>query len=170
MGPRSIFTLLFTPTIYFPSLLSKFHFYLLRWSFVNDKARGNDNSSVLVGSKVICCCVQVHVKRRDTYLYFLRVLRRKTLVSSPREIAATLHLNLPLGVTNDGRQAIKQFLAPLPGNPVYKIGELHTIFYICFLVLLVYLSIFTFVSLIKNTKNTCCYYGFQWKHQVVWLY
>src|ERR1044071_5769749 len=45
-----------------------------------------------------------------------------------------------------------QFLAPLPGTPVYKIGELHTIFYLLFLVLLVYLSVFTFVSLIKNTK------------------
>src|SRR3954467_12185450 len=50
---------------------------------------------------------------------------------------------------------IKQFLAPLPGILVYKIGELHTIFYLCFLVLLVYLSVFNFVSLIKNTKNTC---------------
>src|SRR3954471_4574808 len=47
-----------------------------------------------------------------------------------------------------------QFLASLSGTLVYKIGELHTIFYLCFLVLLVYLSVFTFVSLIKNTKNT----------------
>ena len=38
-------------------------------------------------------------------------------------------------------------------TPVYKIGELQTIFYLCFLVLLVYLSVFTFVSLIKNTKK-----------------
>ena len=38
------------------------HFYLLRWSFVNDKAGGIDNSSVLVGCIVICCCVQVQVK------------------------------------------------------------------------------------------------------------
>src|SRR3954465_8815180 len=37
-------------------------------------------------------------------------------------------------------------------TPVSKIGELHTIFYLCFLVLLVYFSVFTFVSLIKNTK------------------
>src|SRR3954471_13275306 len=69
----------------------------------------------------------------------------------------------------------RKFLAPLPGTegatsrrvptianlrsrcrtPVYKIGELHTIFYLCFLVLLVYLSVFTFMSLSKNTKNTC---------------
>src|ERR1043165_3345426 len=53
-GPRSIFTSLFTPTIYF-------QLYLLRLSFVNDKAGGIDNSSVLVGSKVICS-VQVHVQ------------------------------------------------------------------------------------------------------------
>src|SRR3954464_12636940 len=45
-----------------------------------------------------------------------------------------------------------KFLAPLPGTPVYKIGELHTIFYLFFLVLFVYLPVFTFVSLIKNTK------------------
>src|ERR1043165_3452299 len=71
--------------------------------------------------------------------------------------------------------ASSKFLAPLPGTQgatsrrvptianlrsrcrtlVYKIGELHTIFYLCFLVLLVYLSVFTFMSLIKNTKNTC---------------
>ena len=31
------------------------------WSFVNYKAGGIDNLSVLVGSKVICICVQVHV-------------------------------------------------------------------------------------------------------------
>src|SRR4051812_24710836 len=63
------------------------------------------------------------------------------------------------GLTNKGREAYlsrasKQFLAPFLGTPVYKIGELHTIFYLCFLVLLVYLSVFTFVCLIKNTKNT----------------
>src|SRR4051812_7834919 len=46
-------------------------------------------------------------------------------------------------------------MAPLPGTQVYEIGELHTIFYLCFLVLLVYLSVFTFVSLIKNTKIVC---------------
>src|SRR3954469_24979095 len=52
-----------------------------------------------------------------------------------------------------GEKPSRQFMAPLPGTPVYKIGELHTIFYLCFLVLLVYLSVFTFVSLIKNTKK-----------------
>src|SRR3954469_24663741 len=45
--------------------------------------------------------------------------------------------------------SIKKFLAPLRGTPVYKIGELHTIFYLCFLVLLVYLSVFSFVSYTK---------------------
>src|SRR3954471_2034830 len=46
-----------------------------------------------------------------------------------------------------------KFLAPLSGTRVYKIGELHTIFYLCFLVLLVYLSVFAFVSFTKNTKK-----------------
>src|SRR4051812_10502617 len=52
-----------------------------------------------------------------------------------------------------GEKPSKQFLAPLPETPVYKIGELHTIFYLCFLVLLVYLSVFTCVSFIKNKKK-----------------
>src|SRR3954465_10544683 len=51
-------------TVYILSLLfSCYHYhYLLRLSFVNRKAGGIDNSSVLVGSKVICICVQVQVK------------------------------------------------------------------------------------------------------------
>ena len=51
------------------------------------------------------------------------------------------------------RSTSSKFLAPLPGTPIYKIGELHTIFYLCFLVLLVYLSVFAFVSFTKNTKK-----------------
>ena len=39
-----------------------------------------------------------------------------TLVSSPREIAATLHLNLPLGVTNKGREAIKAISGAVVGD------------------------------------------------------
>src|ERR1041385_2635004 len=50
----------------------------------------------------------------------------------------------------------KKFLAPLPGTPHFKIGELHTIFYLCFfLVLLVYLSVFSLVSYMKNHKSSC---------------
>ena len=41
----------------------------------------------------------------------------------------------------------------MPGTPVYKIGELHTIFYLCFLVLLVYFSVFVLESFTKNTKK-----------------
>src|ERR1043165_1805286 len=51
-----------------------------------------------------------------------------------------------------GEKPSSKFLAPLLGTPVYQIGELHTIFYLCFLVLLVYLLVFTFVSLIKIPK------------------
>src|SRR3954466_2433633 len=61
-----------------------------------------------------------------------------------------------------------KFLAPLPGTPSDKIGELPTTFYLYFLVLLVYLSVFIFVSFIKNYKKIChasCYYGFLLKTQ-----
>src|SRR4051812_23953293 len=67
--------------------------------------------------------------------------------------------HLPLGVTNEGREAIiisralSKFLAPLSRTPIFKIGELQTIFYLCFLVLLVYLPIFILVSFIKNHKK-----------------
>ena len=80
--------------------------------------------------------------------------------------------NLPPGVTNEGLEAkflsrcwgsksipvnysayIKQFLAPLSGTPVYKIGELHTIFYLLFLVLLVYLPVLPLCPLSKVPKN-----------------
>src|SRR4051812_5177865 len=49
-----------------------------------------------------------------------------------------------------------QFFAPLPVTLVYKIGDFHTIFYLCFLVLLVYLSVFAFVSYTKKSKKIVC--------------
>ena len=52
----SVYTLNLLPVLTFSC-----HYYLLRWSFVNIKDGGIDNSSVLVGSKFICFCVQVHV-------------------------------------------------------------------------------------------------------------
>src|ERR1041385_1246507 len=83
-GPRSIFTLLFTLPIYFQHLLFRYYHYHypVRLCFVNNKAGGIDNSSELVGSKVICICVQVQVKLATevvngaiihftTYLYLL---------------------------------------------------------------------------------------------------
>src|SRR3954465_6192714 len=105
--------------------------------------------------------------RRCHLLVFLRVLLETNLGIFTEGNLLLSTSNLPLGVTNEEscHSVSSIFLAPLPGTPVYKIGELHTIFYLCFLVLLVYFSVFTFVSLIKNTKNTCyfsccCYYGF----------
>src|ERR1041385_4300333 len=82
-GPRSIFILLFTLPIYFQSLLSVITIIIpCVLSFVNNKAGGIDNSSELVGSKVICIYVQVQVKLEievvngaivhfTTYLYLL---------------------------------------------------------------------------------------------------
>src|ERR1041384_8036922 len=94
-------------------------------------------------------------------LYHLHVslgvllVRYSTLASSLRETCCYTASHLPLWVTNEEscHSVSSEFLAPLPGTPVYKIGELHIIIYLFFLVLLVYLSVFTFVSLIKNTKN-----------------
>src|SRR4051812_341870 len=65
----------------------------------------------------------------------------------------------------------KQFLALLPGTPLFKIGELHTIFYLCFLFLLVYLSVFALVSFIKNQKNSYLAFSFPFylvKHVRMW--
>ena len=195
-GPQSIFTLLFTPSIYFQSFTFISTFYLCVWSFVNDKAGGIDNSSELVGSKVICF-VQVQVKLTTSRLWTAPLFAlppivfiaesywRQTLVSLLREITATLHLKPSTwGNQRGARSHQANFWRHCRGlkggtstrvlttanfwrrcqTPVSKIGELHTIFYLCFLVLLVYFTVFTFVFLIKNTKNTCCYYGFQWKH------
>src|SRR3954470_7289714 len=54
MGPRSIFPILFTPLIYFFVAITIIIIPCVL-SFVNNKAGGIDNLSVLVGSKVICC-------------------------------------------------------------------------------------------------------------------
>src|ERR1041385_977920 len=58
------------------------------------------------------------------------------------------------GLPTKGKKPSSEFLAPLPGTPSAKIGELHTTLYLCFLVLLVYLSVFIFVSFIKNYKKS----------------
>src|SRR4051812_41395042 len=74
----------------------------------------------------------------DTFLYFLQRRRRQTLVSSSRETCCCSTSKPSTWGNQQGRVTfvtlrIKKFLAPLPGTPVYKIGELHTIFYLCFL-------------------------------------
>src|SRR4051812_20370306 len=71
-GPRSIFTSLFTPSIYFQSLLS-FELLSLALILCKKKAGGIDNSSVLIRSKVTCCvCRSRSISGAvDTYLSFL---------------------------------------------------------------------------------------------------
>ena len=69
-------------------------------------AGGIDNPSVLVGSKVICCCVQVHVNHIiscavNTYLYLCESYWSQTLVSLLREICRYAASHLPLGVTSE---------------------------------------------------------------------
>src|SRR4051812_7401429 len=78
-----------------------------------------------------------YLKRRvshfTTYLYLLESRWFDKPGLNRGKYSSTLHLNFPLGVTNEGRElssllASIKFLAPLPGTPVYKIGKLHTIF------------------------------------------
>src|ERR1041385_6789577 len=110
-----------------------------------------------VGSKVNCvvCRSASGAPLTPTYHRWSPTGRYSTSVSSPRETCCYAASYLPLGVTNEGREAIlspvsSEFLAPLPGTPSDKIGEFPTTFYLYFLVLLVYLSVFIFVSYIKN--------------------
>src|SRR3954470_5033491 len=100
-GPRSIFTPLFTPSIYFQFLFSV---ALLSLSLILCKQQAGeiDNSSVLVGSKVICFCVQV-----TTTAQFLAPLSPSCISASPTrdkpwylhrgKFAATVHLTFHLG-------------------------------------------------------------------------
>src|ERR1041385_3644065 len=126
-----------------------------------------DNSFVLVGSKVICICVQVQVKLATSAPLFTLppacILRSPTrdkpwYLCQGKTCRCTIS-HPALGVINEGLKSINTllpsatFLAPLPGTPAYKIGELHTIFYLFFLVLSVYLLVFTFVSLIKKYQK-----------------
>src|SRR3954452_19267524 len=65
-----------------------------------------------LGAKLSVVCVQVHVNRLIagaivTFLSLSESYWRQTLVSSPREICCCLHLNLPLWVTSEGREAIR---------------------------------------------------------------
>src|SRR3954466_9380977 len=93
-----------------------------------------------VGNKVICVCVQVRVScAGDTYLSYPESYWRQTLVSLLREICCCATSHLPLGVyqrraRNHYHHLAHQarFLAPLPGTPSAKIGELHTTLYLCF--------------------------------------
>src|SRR3954468_11881993 len=70
-----------------------------------------------------------------------------------REISHYLHLNLPLGVTNERREAIKLISSAIGGDSSLQDRGVHNIFYLCFLVLLIYLSVFSCVSYSKNTKK-----------------
>src|SRR3954466_1304754 len=66
IGPRSIFSILFTPVInlllYLLFSCYHYHYYPVRFILVNNKAGGIDNSSVLVGKQSYLLCVQVQVK------------------------------------------------------------------------------------------------------------
>ena len=128
-----------------------------------------------LGAKLFVVCAGPRKVRNlefvnDSIVHFTNYLltlesygRHSTLVYLPREILL-LHYIKPYTLGNQQGVSIKQFLAPLLGTPIFKIGELHAMFYHCFLVFLVYLSVFVLVSFIKNHKKiacpACCYYGY----------
>src|SRR3954463_4385114 len=136
--------------------------------FVNNKIGDIDNLSELRWEQsYLCLCAgpgeasDYHKRRvicRTTYLSSSESYWRQTSVYSPRETCRYAASHLPLGVTNEGREAIiisrvsSKFLAPLPGTPSAKIGELATTFYLCFLVLLIYLSFFYLCVLYKKSQ------------------
>ena len=140
------------------------------------RPEGLTTSLYSLGAKLfvsVCRSCQAKVSGTiDTFLSTLRVSRDSILgIFAKGKLAATLHLKPSTwGNQRGARSHQAKFLAPLPGTPLFKIGELHAIFFLCFLVLLVYLSVFALVSLIKNHKNSylaCCCYGFRREHQVV---
>ena len=80
-----------------------------------------------------------------------------------------LHLNLPLGVTNEGQEANLSCIKAISGavawdSSLQDRGVAHYLLSLLFsLVSLPFC--FTFVSLIKNTKNTCYFvssYHYGW--------
>ena len=145
---HATFTLLFLFAIIIPCVLS----------FVNNKTGEIDNLSELRWEQSYRVCVQVRVSRAaDTYLSSPESYWRQTLVSSPREnCCCTTSQPYTWGNQRRARSHQASFMAPLPGTPSAKIGEVHTTLYLCFLVFLVYLSVFIFVSYIKNQKNIVC--------------
>src|ERR1041384_406962 len=71
MGPRSIFPPLFTPSIYFLSLLSSCSYYYLPLCLILCKQQCRRDRQPLCTrwEQSYLLCVQAHVKRRDTFLY-----------------------------------------------------------------------------------------------------
>src|SRR3954464_12956881 len=112
MGPRSIFSSLFTHSIYFLLLLSSsYHYYPLSLAFdplSTTRPERLTTSLNFIGSKVICICVQVQAKQviivngaslpeRPTCRFRSPTSLISTLVSLPREICFYLHLTFHLG-------------------------------------------------------------------------
>src|ERR1041385_335772 len=110
IGPRSIFPILFTPSInlllYYFSVVITIIIILYVLSFVNNKAGGIDNPFVLVGSKVICCVCRstttANLWRRCHLPVVVGVQLETNLGIFTEGNCCYLHLNLPLWVTNEG--------------------------------------------------------------------
>src|SRR3954471_23997911 len=115
MGPRSIFPPLFTPAIYFLLYFLfccyHYHYYPVRFVLCKQQGQSYGQPLYIRWEQSYLLCMQVHVNRLIagavvTFLSLSESYWRQTLVSSPTEICCCLHLNLPLWVTKDGREAI----------------------------------------------------------------
>ena len=131
-GPRSIFPPLFTPSIYFFLLLSvAATIIFLSLCLILCKQQGRRNWQLLCTrwewSYLLLCeglrqlVPEAISSAVATYLYLLESYgRQSTLASLLRETCRCTASHLPLGVTNEERDAnlscIKQFLALLPGT------------------------------------------------------
>src|SRR3954467_15743311 len=125
MGPRSIFTSLFTPSIYFQSLLSV---PLLSLALILCKQQGRRNLQLLCTrwEQSYLLCVQVHVNLVSIRQQFLAPLTPSCIFCESAEDKPwylhcgklPLHCisNLPLGVTNEGREAIKPISSFVAGD------------------------------------------------------
>src|SRR4051812_46290056 len=120
IGPRSIFPILFILSInlllYYFSVAITIITIPCVLSFVKNKAGGIDNPFVLVGSKVICCVCRstttANLWRRWHLPVVAGVLLETNLGIFTEGNCYYLHLNLPLWVTNEGREAIVLFSGP----------------------------------------------------------
>src|ERR1041384_8793293 len=93
--------------IYFSALLSIAIIIPCVLPFVNNKTEEIDNLSELRWEQSYRVCVQVRVScAADTYFSSPESYWRQTSVSSPRETCHYAASHLPLGVTNEGQEAI----------------------------------------------------------------
>ena len=124
-------------------------------------------------------CVQVHVNLVSSPATIYAPLTPSCISVSPPETNLGIFTegnlllycisNLPLGVTNEGREAIKLISGAVVGDSnLQDRGVAHSLLSLLFSLVSLSFS-FYFLSLIKNTKNTC-YLSCVFKYVRSWYY